>query len=278
VKDAAIISLLRNVRQAEDVLSHLREGSLEFRRDRIAEALASSEWAAGPAQLLATYPHHALAEKNGILMRVRIEEEDGKIELGEVEVFDIPDKVGDVGAEVMETAKAAVSMILADDYDAAIPLVAGIANALNYKGDLGEQVATEVSKRSIQRDAWWHKVVREGVGEDAQIEIPAPRAHDLPGSVDDLRAALTTAAKSTAESIQLLSKAEGTSKEIEEAARDIAADMKYAIQALDAASRDDEAELAGVYEGVSSMASHLLMGAKFLSSLAEQDNANETKE
>jgi len=277
VNDAAIISLLRNVRQADDVLSRLRDGSLEVRRERIAEALASPDWAAGPAQLLATYPHHALIEKNDILMRVRVEEEDGKIELGEVEVFDIPDKVGDVGAEVMETAKAAVDLILADDYDAATPLVAGIANALNYKGDLGEQVATEVSKRSIQRDAWWHKVVREGVGEDAQIEIPAPRANDLPGSIDDLREALTTAARTVAEVVQQIP-GERATKEIVEAARDIAADMKYAIQALGAASRDDEAELAGVYEGVSGMASHLLMGAKFLASLAEQDTANATKE
>lgn len=277
MNDAAIISLLRNVRQADDVLSRLRDGSLEVRRERIAEALASPDWAAGPAQLLATYPHHALIEKNDILMRVRVEEEDGKIELGEVEVFDIPDKVGDVGAEVMETAKAAVDLILADDYDAATPLVAGIANALNYKGDLGEQVATEVSKRSIQRDAWWHKVVREGVGEDAQIEIPAPRANDLPGSIDDLREALTTAARTVAEVVQQIP-GERATKEIVEAARDIAADMKYAIQALGAASRDDEAELAGVYEGVSGMASHLLMGAKFLASLAEQDTANATKE
>jgi len=277
VNDAAIISLLRNVRQADDVLSRLRDGSLEVRRERIAEALASPDWAAGPAQLLATYPHHALIEKNDILMRVRVEEEDGKIELGEVEVFDIPDKVGDVGAEVMETAKAAVDLILADDYDAATPLVAGIANALNYKGDLGEQVATEVSKRSIQRDAWWHKVVREGVGEDAQIEIPAPRENDLPGSIDDLREALTTAARTVAEVVQQIP-GERATKEIVEAARDIAADMKYAIQALGAASRDDEAELAGVYEGVSGMASHLLMGAKFLASLAEQDTANATKE
>ena len=277
MNDAAIISLLRNVRQADDVLSRLRDGSLEVRRERIAEALASPDWAAGPAQLLATYPHHALIEKNDILMRVRVEEEDGKIELGEVEVFDIPDKVGDVGAEVMETAKAAVDLILADDYDAATPLVAGIANALNYKGDLGEQVATEVSKRSIQRDAWWHKVVREGVGEDAQIEIPAPRENDLPGSIDDLREALTTAARTVAEVVQQIP-GERATKEIVEAARDIAADMKYAIQALGAASRDDEAELAGVYEGVSGMASHLLMGAKFLASLAEQDTANATKE
>jgi len=277
VNDAAIISLLRNVRQADDVLSRLRDGSLEVRRERIAEALASPDWAAGPAQLLATYPHHALIEKNDILMRVRVEEEDGKIELGEVEVFDIPDKVGDVGAEVMETAKAAVDLILADDYDAATPLVAGIANALNYKGDLGEQVATEVSKRSIQRDAWWHKVVREGVGEDAQIEIPAPRENDLPGSIDDLREALTTAARTVAEVVQQIP-GERATKESVEAARDIAADMKYAIQALGAASRDDEAELAGVYEGVSGMASHLLMGAKFLASLAEQDTANATKE
>jgi hypothetical protein len=268
VDDTAIISVLRNARKADDRLSRLREGSLELRRERIIEALQDPDWAAGPAQLMATYPHHALANRDGTLMRVKIEDQDdGTITLGKVDVYEVSEPIGNVAAEVMEAAKAAVAHILADDIESATPLVAGIANALNFKGDLARQVQTEVAKRSVQRDATWHKTVREALGADARVELPAIREGDLTGTLDDLKSALTTAARTTAASLKRLAEANAPAASTT-TARDIAADLKYAIQALTTADRQDESELAGVYEGVANMAGHLLLGAEYLKALA----------
>ena len=268
--DTAIISILRTARKADDRISRLREGSLEARREQIIEALQAPEWAAGPAQLMATYPHHVLASRDGTLMRVKIEDQkDGTVTLGKVEVFEVPEPVGDVASEVMEAAKAAVGHILADDLESATPLVAGIANALNFRGDLATRVQTEVAKRSVQRDAAWHRVVREAFGADAKIELPAIREGDLTGTLEDLKSALTEAARTAAEAIKTLAEMSPPPGTVA-TAREIAADLKYAIQALTTADRQDESELAGVYEGVANMAGHLLMGARFLKGLAEK--------
>lgn len=273
--DTAIISVLRTARKADDRLSRLREGSLEVRREQIIEALQAPEWAAGPAQLVATYSHHVLASRDGTLMRVRIEDQaDGSVTLGKVEVYEVSEPVGDVVSEVMEAAKVAVGHILADDLEAATPLVAGIANALNFRGDLAQKMQTEVAKRSVQRDAAWHHIVREALGADAKIELPAIIEGDLPGTMDALKAALIEAARTAAASIKTLAEMSppaGTKA----AAREIAADLKYAIQALTTADRQDESELAGVYEGVANMAGHLLLGVRFLKGLAEDTKDTE---
>lgn len=269
-----IISSLRTARNAEDTLSILRGSSLEARADRIREALADPTWAAGPADLIATYPKHALCAKDGVLMRVALKEEDGKIEFGKVEVHEIPEPVGDVGAEVMETAKVAVEHILAEDYEQATPLVASIANAMNFSGNLRAKLRTEVAKRSIQRDAWWHHVVAEKLGEDAKVEIPAP-SDDVVESIKNLKSALIETAKHVAVSINLLSDDEDVQPALEAAAKDISTDLKYAIEALSGADLDDIPAAQGVYEGVASMAGHLMLGAKFLSGLAGTANTEE---
>jgi hypothetical protein len=231
VDDVAIIEKLRTVRNADDALSELRSRSLEARRDRIAEALADPEWAAGPAELLYTYPSHAVAKKDGMVMRVAVEEKDGKIELGKIEVHEIGESVHDVGQEVIETARVAVQHILDEQFEDAAPMVASVANALSYKGDLRRKVQTEIAKRSISRDAWWHNVVREHMGDRASVEIPAPRANDLSGSIDELKEALVAGARIVSSALTKLD--ENTAVGIKDAARDISADYKYAIQALD---------------------------------------------
>jgi hypothetical protein len=275
VDDTAIISILRNARKADDRLSRLREGSLELRRERIIEALQDPHWAGGPAQLMATYTHHVLANCDGTLMRVKIEDQnDGSITLGKVDVYEVPEPIGDVAAEVMETAKAAVEHIFTEDHEQATPLIAGIANALSFKGDLARQIQTEVAKRSVQRDAAWHTVVREAVGADAKIELPAPREGDLVGTLDDLKEALIGAARTTAAAIKRLAEAT-TPAGVKATARDIAADLKYAIEALTTVDRQDESEMAGVYEGVANMTGHLLLGARFLEGLAKDTKDNE---
>lgn len=276
----AIIQTLRNARQATgDALAEMRATSNEARHDRIAEALQDPGWAAGPAELLYTYPHHALASKDGMVMRVGVEETDGQIELGKVEVFQISESVSNVGEEVMATARAAVGRILDEDFNEATPMVASIANALSYGGDLRQKIQTEVAKRSIVREAWWHKVIREHMGDDVDVDIPAPVENDLAASFTELKEALVTGARASATAIQALSEASDIDEAIQDAARDIAEDFKYAIQALDGANKSNEAEMAGVYESVHQMAAHLLLGARFLSGLTESTNPEpETEE
>lgn len=277
MSNAAVISKLRSARNAQDTISLLRASSLEARAERIAEALGDPSWAAGPAQLIATYPRHALCEKNGILMRVKLIENNDEIQLGAVEVHDIPESINDVGAEVMETAKVAVDHILAEDYESATPLIASIANALNYKGALQQRIQTEVAKRSIQRDAWWHDVVREHLGDDAKVEIPAPDA-DVSESIATLRARLVEAAQHAAVAINALGDDEDVSDIIEDAAKDIAADLKYAIQALSTVDKDNLDEMNGIYEGVAQMSGYLMLGVKFLGSLVQTESIDENTE
>ncbi len=268
--ETALITLLRGARRADDVVGRLREGSLEARRDKIAEAVADPEWVAGPAQLINTYHRHAIVEKNGTLMRVEIMDEDGTLALGKVEVFQVETPVNDIGAEVMETAEAAVDMIMLEDYEGATPLVASIANALSYKGDLKLQIETELARRSVQRTAWWHQVVRERMGEKGLIAgLATLDETDLAASVEALKIAVTETAATAQEAIKKLGEDDDVLPEIEEAAKDIAADLKYAIQALTGVDREDAAAMRGVFEGVNSTAGFLYLGAQFLKGLAE---------
>lgn len=275
--DNALITLLRDARQADDVVDRLREGSLEDRRTKIAEAVASPEWPAGPAQVLHTYQHHAIVERNGTLMRVKVvDEDDGSVALGKVEVFQIETPVNDIGAEVMETAEAAVDLIMGEDYEGATPLVASIANALSYKGDLQQRITTEVSRRSVQRDAWWHQVVIERMGTKGLVAgLATLDENDLAGSLATLKARVVEAAAMAQAAITKLGEDEDVLPEIEEAAGDIAADLKYAIQALATVDREDEAAVRGVFEGVNSTAGVLNLGARFLHGLVEGPAVNE---
>jgi len=275
VSSSEIISSLRTARKAEDTLALLQHNSLEARASRIREALADPTWAAGPAELVSTYPKHALCSKDGVLMRVALKEsEDQTITFGKVEVFEIPEQIDDVGSEVMETAKVAVGYILDEDYTEATPLIASIANAMNFGGDLRARLRTEVAKRSIQRDAWWHHVVKEHLGDDIKVEIPAPD-EDIEESIKILKTALVETAKQVAVSINKISDDEDVQPALEAAAKDISTDLKYAIEALAGASFDDLPAALGVYEGVAAMAGHLMLGARFLSGLAGITNTEE---
>ena len=269
--DSAIIQRLRSVRHADDVLATLREGSQEARRDRIAEALADPAFEAGPAELLYTYPHHAVCKRDDIVMRVRVHEsEDGAIQLGNVEVHSIPDAAPDVAEEVMATAKAAIPFILDEDFDNARPLVACIANALSYKGDLRERVMSEVARRTVTRNAWWHKVAREHLGEDFQADVPGSTG-SMAEDVTNLRTFLSELAAQAAASLTKLAEAK-IGPSIEAAAEQIADDIKYAIQSLNRVQvTEDQTELAGVYQGVYELSENLALGAQFLASLADQN-------
>lgn len=280
---AAIVDALRSVRGTDDTLSRLKSESLEARRDRIAEALAKSDWAGGPADLVATYPHHALANKNGVLMRVKVTESEGKLSFEKPEVFQLPMPVADAAAEVMETAKVAADKILDGKFEEATPMVATIANALHTSGDLHRKITTEIAKRSIGRDAWWHTVVGEHMEklgqkvERYQPDNPAT-TEQLAQAVDTLQASLIETATSAALSMKQMAERKDVPEAITSAARDIAADLKYGIQALAGVRRDDPAEMQGVYEGVGAVTGQLRLGAQFLATLAGPSGSAENKE
>lgn len=275
-KPAAVVDVLRTARGYEDdVLAKIKGESLEARRERIAKAAASSDWAGGPAELIATYPHHALVSKDGAQMRVRVTESaDGKITFDKIEVFALATPTPDVVGEVFETAKVAVDKILEDDVEGATPMVAAIANAVYTSGDLHRRISSEVAKRSVNRTAWWHQVVRERahqIGAVESIQIAQPNDEKSLGeALEALRAALVEDAAQASVAVKKLAERAETPVAIQEAARDIVADLKYAIQALTNVAKTNVEEMTGIYDGVGAVANQLRLGVRFLASLSDR--------
>jgi hypothetical protein len=267
-----IIDTLRSSRRVDDAIVHLKEGSLEARAERIQEAMTSPDWTPGPGELIATYPHHALCSKDGVIMQVKVEEVDGEIKLGKVEVHELPTPSYDIGEEVMATAMAAVDHILGEEFEEATPMIASIANALSTTGDLQRRITSEVAKRSVNRKAWWHSVVSEHMKKD--IHVLAINPDDLAESIDRLKTTLVGAAKQAAQAIIKLGEDTGTDP-ITDVAKDIAADLKYAIQALNTTDPENVDEARGIVEGVHQVAGYLLLGAEFLKSLVENTESTD---
>ena len=97
------------------------------------------------------------------------------------------------------------------------------------------------------------------------------REIELAEAISELRARLAEAAGSVSHSISSLTASE-LPAQIESVASEIATDLKYAIQALSGLSTGPEA--AGVYEGVASMAGHLLLGTEFLAGLTKAHHSD----
>jgi hypothetical protein len=270
----AVIDTLRNARGAQDeVLVKLKADSLEARRERIARVVESKNWVAGPAELVATFERHALVSKDGAQLRVRVTEAaDGSIVLDKVEVFALAQPAPDVVSEVFETAKAAVDKILEGDFAGATPMVAAVANVVYTSGDLHRRISTEVAKRSINRSAWWHQIVREHmekVGPVEEIQIPAPNTPEaLLQAVDSLKSTLIDEARLAAQAVGQLAENKAIPASIVESAKEIVADLKYAIQALSNIASTNIEETTGIYEGVGAVANQLRLGARFLASLS----------
>jgi hypothetical protein len=277
--NTAIIETLRSVRGVDDIIERLKSGSLEARHDKIAEALNKPEWKdeasgiTGPLRLIGTYSHHVLAEREGVIVRIALKEDDEKIEFGKVEIFDVPVPATDIGAEIFETAKAAADAILSDSLDVAAPMISSIARALDIKGNLASQIESEVRLRSLTRNAWWQEVVTENY-EGTEIELPKPRTEgedkksQLTGSVDDLLSLIKTEAAEALRAIQSLSERKNVHAVFVECANDISEDLKNAITALVTVDRENLDEMQRVFETVGLVAPRLLMGAKFLVQMA----------
>lgn len=270
--NSSIIDTLRNVRGADDIIERLKANSLEARRDRIAEALKSPDFKDGPANLVATYPKHVLALKEGVLMRIALEESEDSIKFGKIEIFDVPAPATDIGAEIIETARAAVDAILNEDFETATPMVTSIARALDIKGNLQHQIVLDVRLRSLTRDAWWQEVVAENYEGEA-VKLPLPRNNPdtkaaLTGSIDDLLGVMKAEGAELAAALTKLDAQKGVKPIFVECARDVSEDIKGAISTLLDVNRESVDEMQRVYEAVGRVAPRLVTGSKFLVRLA----------
>lgn len=267
--DSTIAEALRAARGEVDLITKLKGGSLEARRDRIAEALQSSDWGGGPAELIASYPHHAIARKEGVLMRIPVSEEDGSIVFGKADVFSIPTPVDDIGTEVMETAKRAVDFLLAEDFDSADPMIRGIAGALDVKGDLHRRLSIAVQLKSLSRKTWWQETISEQFA--ANVTVPEPAKSDEVGemaeAIQTMYSLLKESSAFAVTALLQLHDAGTPNTGAIECAGDIAEDLKSALSILSDVNREDLHEMTHVHEGIRQVMPRLLAGTNFLTHL-----------
>jgi hypothetical protein len=263
-----VLDQLRAARAADDTISRLKENSWESQRTTLVRMVESPNWRFGPAELLATFPHHLVAKDpagNVVQVEWFQDSETGKTTLGRAAVYESSTPVADLGHEVMETARVAVDSILDEDYDGSASMIASIAEALDAGGDLQRQINNEVTVRSLTRDAWWHGVV--GLREGIEEQVPAP-VDDVQRSVTDLLAFLKEQASALSLAARQLDTTEKAT-DIEALARDIAEDVERAVSALLNLDRRATDEVVAVYEAVMAATPRLLNGIAFLTELSE---------
>jgi len=271
-----IINTLRNVRGADDIIERLKASSLEARSERLAEALKSDKFEHGPADLVATYPKHVLANKDGVLMRVSLDESEDSIKFGKVEIYDVPVAPQSLAEEIIESAKVAVDSILSEDSETSTTIIASIARALDIKGDVAKQIESNVRLSSLKRDQWWNGVVAENY-QGSEISIPQPHqttdtineSQALQLSISDLLSLIVKESKNISESLKVLENKKDTHPIFLECAKDILEDLKNAILALKEVNINNLQEMKSTYEVVGLVAPRLLMGTNFLSHLAK---------
>jgi hypothetical protein len=268
---SAVVDALRAARNADDEFSRLRENSWEKRQADLTRLVESPDWRYGPAELIATFPHHALAKAStGAVVQVEwtYSKNEG-VTLGRTVVHEMATPVADLGQELMETAKAAVDHILDEEFDDAQPMIATIAEALDSGGDLQRRVQNEITIRSLKRDAWWHQVV--GIREGIEEMIPQPEMEDDEGiakSVNSLLIFLKEAAGDAATAIRALDAADN-SADLASLAGDIAEDINRAVTTLSGANLRNHEEALQLYEAVMAATPRLLNGIAFLNELVQ---------
>lgn len=269
--NTTIAETLRNARGEVDLITKLKEGSLEARRARLLEAVKLSEWAGANTEVIATYPHHVIARKDGVLMRVPVEEAEGEFVFGKPDIYSVPTPASDIGEEVMETAKSAVDLILSEDYEGASPMVQGIAGAMDVKGDLQRRVSMAVQLKSLGRKTWWEETVSEQFAHDAPIpEWEDGDQNSVTEALDGLDKILKEGAAQAVEALRSLHTAGQKDTGAIECVGDIAEDLKSAISIINNVNRDDQAEMLQVHEEVRQVVPRLLAGINFLSHLTRE--------
>jgi hypothetical protein len=267
--DSTIAEALRAARGEVDLITKLKSGSLEARRERIAEALQNPDWDGGPAELIASYPHHAIASKEGILMRIPIDEEDGSIIFGKADVFSVPTPVADIGAEVMETAKQAVGFLLSEDFDSADPMIRGIAGALDVKGDLHRRLSMAVQLKSLSRKTWWQETVGEQFAADVVVpeSVQSSEVEEMAEAISAMSSILKESSAFAVQALMQLHDAGTPNTGAIECAGDIAEDLKSALSILNDVNCNDLEEMTQVHEEVRQVMPRLLAGINFLTHL-----------
>jgi hypothetical protein len=273
--DSMIIEALRAARGEVDLITKLKEGSLETRRERLAEALRDETWIktyGGAAELIATYPHHVVARKDGVLMRVQVTEDEKGLTLGKAEIFSIPMPAEDVGSELMATAQSAAEFVLKEDFESATPLIRGIAATLDVKGDLHRRLSMAVQLKSLGRKTWWQETISEQFA--AKLDLPATDGSQEPTqaaaeSLDRLLTIIKESAVNAVAALKTLSEASTKNEGAIECASDIAEDLNSAVSILNGVNRDDLEETTRVFEEVSRVVPRLLAGINFLTHLTK---------
>lgn len=266
-----IAETLRNARGEVDLITKLKEGSLEARRDRLVQALESAEWAGPDAELVATYPHHVITRKDGVLMRVPVSESEGEFTFGKPDIYSVPTPAADIGTEVMETAKSVVDLILSEDYEGAAPMIQGIAGAMDVKGDLHRRVSMAVQLKSLGRKTWWEETVAEQFAHDAPIpEWDDSDQTSVTEALSGLNKVLKEGATQAVQALRALHTAGQRDTGAIECVGDIAEDLKSAISIINNVNRDDQAEMLQVHEEVRQVVPRLLAGINFLSHLTRE--------
>ena len=262
--NTTIIDMLRSSRGADDILQRLKENSLEARKEKIAEAVASEDWEYGPADLIYTYDHHVLASKDGHLVRAAVSEsKEGKVHLTNIELFSTPTPVNDLAFEVMETAKSAVEAILNEDFEKSDEMITSILKSANVRGDLERRLSIELSQRSLSRDPWYTSFY--GIKENKEFTrvVNEEETGEVIELVDHLVSVFRT---SLSEAVVALKDLE--SKKIDENtekfAKDLIEDVKLIINTLQSLNRDDRTELVRVYESIASISDRYLSGLAHL--------------
>jgi hypothetical protein len=267
--DATIAETLRAARGEVDLVTKLKENSLEARRERISEALQDPENGIGPAELVATYPHHVIGRKEGVLMRIPVAEEDGSITFGKPDIFSVPTPVDDIGTEVMETAKSAVDFLLKEDFDSAEPMIRGIAGALDVKGDLQRRLSMAVQLKSLGRKTWWQDTISEQFAADVQVpeSVQSSEAEEMAEAIGALHTLLKESAAHAVSALKELHGDGTPNTGAIECAGDIAEDLKSAVSILNDVNRSDLEEMLQVHEEVRQVVPRLLAGINFLTHL-----------
>lgn len=257
------------------MMTRLQEGTLESLRPKIQALLSEEDWGHGPAHLRGIYGNvrKILAtNQKGETLRISVHEEDDKLVLGKVEVFDVAIPSMDIAQEMLETAKAASLALLEDDFESAAPMLKAMSRSLDVHGDIHRRVMIEMDIQGLQKNRWYHDIVAQHTEGEIEIKLQEGEitTENVGEALDELATIFT---KELAEALVALKSAVllRDKKVVEESACAIAEDMKHAVRALKGANRKDHNEMIRVYESVVRVAPRLVAGARFLVKLVTDE-------
>lgn len=276
-QESTIVEKLRGSRGIDNAMTRLHENSVENFSERVAKAMSESDWAFGPVKLHSTFGkiHYAVGvDANGDVVRIPVnEDDDGVVSLGRPQKLEGAKPPTDLASEVLETAQAVATALLEDDMEMVPGMVASMASALDYRGDMSRQVNIEIDLQSLREDRWYHPVVAEQF--NGNVEVPKA-VTGLDSTVESLQASVESLQKGLlsglAQACVALKESQvQLSQPCQEIGRAVIEDVKLAVRALSNAKVDSEDELLKVYESVVPVTHRLLSGTQFLVQLIQSE-------